>query len=83
MERGLDGAWFGWKGVYGQLSRFVRKTSENSISTDDATTAVVDALPTSTEPPSTLYPQYEATLVMMNANTSLFIIDIHTNHELN
>ena len=57
-------------------------TSVNSISTLELTTAEVLAFPTSTEPPSTVYPQKLETLAMMKANAMLFIIDIQMNHGL-
>lgn len=63
-------------------SRCVRNTSAKRMMILLFTTAEVLALPTSTEPPSTVYPQYDDTLAMMYAKTILLIIDIHTNHGL-
>ena len=47
------------------------------------TTASVLALPTSSEPPLTVYPKYEAIDEMRNANTNDFIIAYHTYHSVN
>ena len=64
-------------------SSWVRNTSEHRMSTDEQTTASVLALPTFTEPPSTVYPIYEGTLEMMKAKKRLLMILIYTIHELN
>jgi hypothetical protein len=61
-------------------SNWVRKTSEKRMSTLDVTTASVEALPTLTLPPSTVYPQNAGTLEMMKAKNWLLMILIHTNH---
>lgn len=56
--------------------------SEKRMSTLELTTAAVLAFPTSTEPPSTLYPKYDDTLAIMNAKNRLLMMLIHTNHSL-
>lgn len=43
------------------------------------TTALVDALPTSIDPPSTVYPKKDETLEMMNAKNSDFMTPIQKN----
>ena len=49
----------------------------------ELTTAAVEAFPTSTLPPSTLYPKNADTLDMMKAKKRLFMMLIHMNHGLN
>ena len=52
------------------------------MSTLDVTTASVEALPTSTEPPSTVYPKNELTEEMIKAKNKLLIILIFMNQGL-
>ena len=47
------------------------------------TTDSVDDFPTSTEPPSAVYPKNDDTLAMMKAKNKLLMILIQTNHSLN
>ena len=49
----------------------------------EQTTASVDALPTSTEPPSTVYPKNELTEEMMKAKNRLLMILMYINQGLN
>ena len=42
------------------------------------TTALVDALPTSIDPPSTVYPKKDETLEMMNAKNSDFMTNFQS-----
>lgn len=65
------------------MSSLVKNMSANRMSIELVTTASVLAFPTSMEPPSTVYPLYEATLVMMNAYTMALIMPHQKNQGVN
>ena len=65
------------------MSSLVKNMSANSIRMELVTTASVLAFPTSMDPPSTVYPLYEATLVMMNAYTIALIMPHQKNQGVN